>query len=91
MDSRSVLLRLTFHKQAPQFQAKKAAKPKGEKKPKTAPSHPTYSSMISKAIAELKERGGSSRSAILKYILAHYKLGNNHTQVRYLGSFRNKQ
>ena len=46
-------------------------------KPKTPASHPKYSDMIAKAITALKERGGSSRQAILKYIVAHFKVGSN--------------
>merc|ERR1739838_120816 len=60
--------------------AKKAAKPKKEKKaaaPKAkkaaAPAaHPKYSVMIAAAIEALKDRTGSSRQAILKYICANY-------------------
>ena len=37
--------------------------------------------MIRKAITELKERGGSSRPAILKYLQTHYNLGTNMPQV----------
>ena len=48
--------------------AKKAAKPK-------APAaHPKYTDMAIAAIAALKERTGSSRQAILKYIVANYKV-----------------
>lgn len=50
--------------------AKKGAK-KGAKK---AVSHPKYSLMIATAIGALKERSGSSRQAILKYIVATYKV-----------------
>jgi histone H1/5 len=31
--------------------------------------------MVGKAIAALKERGGSSRQAILKYIMANFNVG----------------
>jgi len=53
-----------------------AKKTAGSKKPKkTAPaSHPKYSVMIIAAIKALKERNGSSRQAILKYITANYKV-----------------
>ena len=34
-------------------------------KPKKPAAHPKYSEMVGKAIAALKERGGSSRQAIL--------------------------
>ena len=48
--------------------AKKAAKPK---KPAA---HPKYSEMIAKAVTTLKERGGSSRQAILKHVLANFNV-----------------
>lgn len=50
-------------------------------KPKTPSSHPTYGDMIRKAVSELKEKKGSSRAAILKYILQNYKVGTNFVQV----------
>ncbi|VDO44214.1 unnamed protein product [Haemonchus placei] len=56
----------------------KASKPKTAKK---AASHPTYSAMIRKSISELKDKSGSSKAAILKYMLAHYKLGENVTKI----------
>ncbi|KAL3078368.1 hypothetical protein niasHS_012029 [Heterodera schachtii] len=69
----------------------KASKPKSPKVSKSkapkvktakAPSnHPPYSSMIKKAIAELKEKKGSSRTAILKYLMSHYQLGENATKI----------
>jgi histone H1/5 len=33
--------------------------------------------MVGKAIAALKERGGSSRKAILKYIMANFNVGKD--------------
>ena len=39
--------------------------------------HPKYSEMIGAAIAALKERSGSSRQAIAKYIAANYKVGDS--------------
>uniref|UniRef100_A0A0K0CTY4 H15 domain-containing protein n=1 Tax=Angiostrongylus cantonensis TaxID=6313 RepID=A0A0K0CTY4_ANGCA len=59
----------------------KASKPKAAKK---APSHPTYSAMIRKAVSELKDKSGSSKAAILKFMLSHYKLGDNVTKVNLL-------
>merc|ERR1712045_469706 len=56
---------------APAAPAKKAAK---AKKPKPPAAHPKYSVMIAAAVKALKERGGSSRQAILKYIVANYKV-----------------
>ncbi len=55
-----------------------AVKPKVPKVPKKKPAsaeHPTYNDMIKAAIAALKERSGSSRQAIIKYIKANYKVG----------------
>nr|AOF43155.1 histone H1.2 [Hydractinia echinata] len=39
--------------------------------------HPLFIEMISAAITALKERKGSSRQAIVKYIKANYKVGDN--------------
>ena len=55
-------------------QAKSPAKKKSSK-PKKPADHPPYSEMIKAAIVALKERGGSSRQAIEKYIKANYKVG----------------
>ena len=46
------------------------------KSPSTMPAHPSYAIMISSAINSLKERGGSSRQAILKHIVANYKIAD---------------
>ena len=46
-------------------------------KPKKPAAHPKYSEMVGKAIAALKERGGSSRQAILKYIMANFNVGKD--------------
>ena len=55
-----------------------AAAPKAvkAKKPAAKPTHPKYSEMIAAADTALKERSGSSRQAILKYIIAHNKVGD---------------
>merc|ERR1712176_1576235 len=47
-----------------------AAKPKAAKK---AAEHPTCKAMVTAAIVALKNRNGSSRQAIQKYIEANYK------------------
>ena len=54
----------------------KATTPKVKKAAKTAaPSaHPPYLEMVTKAVVALKERSGSSRQAILKYILANFQV-----------------
>jgi len=54
---------------------KKAAKPKAAK-PKAPVAHPPFKAMVKAAIKALKERNGSSRQAILKYIVANYKVGD---------------
>lgn len=57
-----------------------AASPKkaaAKKKPTKPADHPKYIDMIVAAIAALKERSGSSRQAIIKYIKANYKVGEN--------------
>jgi histone H1/5 len=46
-------------------------------KPKKPAAHPKYSEMVGKAIAALKERGGYSRQAILKYIMANFNVGKD--------------
>merc|ERR1712020_883706 len=51
-----------------------AAKPKKVAKPKAPAAHPKYSVMIAAAIKALKDRTGSSRQAIAKYICANYKV-----------------
>ena len=54
-----------------------AQKKKAPAKAKKPAQHPKYSEMIAAALGSLKERGGSSRQAILKYIQANYKVGEN--------------
>jgi histone H1/5 len=55
----------------------KAPKKKTAAKPKKHSDHPKYSEMVGKAISALKERGGSSRQAILKYIMANFNVGKD--------------
>lgn len=45
--------------------------------PKKPADHPKYIDMIVAAVTALKERNGSSRQAIVKYITANYKVGDN--------------
>ena len=54
--------------------AKTAAKSKAPAKPA---SHPKYIDMAVAAITALAEKKGSSRQAILKYVSANYKVGDN--------------
>ncbi|KAI7881461.1 hypothetical protein K492DRAFT_206820 [Lichtheimia hyalospora FSU 10163] len=55
---------------------KKSAQSKAASSNKKSP-HPTYEEMIKAAIIELKERKGSSRQALKKYLLANYDLTAN--------------
>merc|ERR1712121_478233 len=51
-------------------------KPAKEKKKQPKPTHPQYAVMIVAAIKALKERKGSSKRTILKYIQKNYKVGD---------------
>lgn len=55
---------------------KKAAKPKPLAKAKKAAAHPPYLEMVADAIKDIGNRGGASRIAIKKHILANYRLGD---------------
>lgn len=52
--------------------------------PKKTASHPSYASMIRQAISALKDRKGSSRQAIQKYIFANFKVGGPATAAAQL-------
>jgi len=54
-----------------------AAAKAAAKKTSTPAAHPPYLDMIVAAVTALKERGGSSRQAILKYVLANYNVGTD--------------
>merc|ERR1712214_214118 len=62
---------ITQHNTITEAAAPKAVK---AKKPKAPAAHPKYSVMIAAAIKALKDRTGSSRQAIAKYICANYKV-----------------
>ena len=47
--------------------------PKAAKKTAKTVEHPTYGEMVSQAITQLKDRKGSSKAAILKYIQSNFK------------------
>ena len=53
-------------------------------KPKTPASHPKYSQMIKAAVVALKEKSGSSRQAILHYIVKNYKVADEKTVNQHL-------
>ncbi|KAF2007738.1 hypothetical protein P154DRAFT_516552 [Amniculicola lignicola CBS 123094] len=55
---------------------KKSAAAAPKKAAAAAPAHASYQDMIKDAIVNLKERNGSSRQAIQKYIKANNKLGD---------------
>merc|ERR1712129_652846 len=54
--------------------AVKAKTPKKKAAPKAKATHPTTAVMVAAAIAALKDKKGSSRPAIKKYIAANYKV-----------------
>ena len=55
---------------------------KAASKAKKAPAaHPPYAGMVKAAVAALKERNGSSRQAIVKYVMANFKVGNDQKAV----------
>jgi len=51
-----------------------APKPKKVVKSAAGSAHPPYLEMVTQAVIALKERNGSSRQAILKYILANFQV-----------------
>ena len=65
-------------KAAPKKAKAAAAKPKKEKAPA---SHPKYIEMAVAALNALKERSGSSRQAILKYITSNFAVGQDQKVV----------
>ena len=64
---------------------KKTVDAKKTAPPTTKSAHPKFIEMISEAIKKLAERSGSSRQAIVKFIVANYqldeKLVNTHTKL----------
>jgi hypothetical protein len=74
---------------APTGVVPKAKTPSTKKKPmagKTAAKkhtadHPKYSEMVHQALSSLKERGGSSRQAVLKYIMKNFSVGKDENIV----------
>ena len=59
------------------------ATPKAAKALKaTVDHHPSYAQMVNAAIATLKDRKGSSRQAIVNYIMANYRVGTDQKAVR---------
>src|SRR5262245_35292876 len=60
---------------------KKTGAAKAKKAVAVAGEHPKYSEMIQQALTSLKERGGSSRQAVLKYIMKNFKVGTDENVV----------
>jgi histone H1/5 len=64
------------------------------KKAKGTSSHPKYSAMIKQAITQLNDRNGTSKAAILKYILANFKVNsasaNQHLKSALRAGTKNK-
>lgn len=60
---------------------KKRATTKSAAGAKKHADHPKYSEMINAALTSLKERGGSSRQAVLKYIMKAYNVGKDENVV----------
>lgn len=58
-----------------------ASKSKDKKPAASSPDHPKYSEMIHQALTTLKERGGSSRQAVLKYIMKNFNVGTDEAFV----------
>ncbi len=60
---------------------------------KPKPSHPKFFDMITEALKKLNEKTGSSRIAIVKYIMANYsideKTANKHTKVALKNGVKN--
>merc|ERR1712112_351133 len=61
-----------------------AAAPKAKKaaKPKVPAAHPPYAAMITAAVKGLADKKGSSRQAILKYVVANNKVDAAKAAVR---------
>ncbi|KAK3733238.1 hypothetical protein QZH41_002003 [Actinostola sp. cb2023] len=60
------------------------AQPKPSTKPPIKAQHPKYSQMVEDAVGIMKERNGSSRQAIVKYIQANFPVSEqaeNHVKV----------
>lgn len=76
--------------------SKQAAKdPKPDIEPVKKSSHPKFIEMVIDGIKKLNERTGSSRQALLKYIIATYeldpKLANQHLKVALKNGIKNGQ
>ena len=57
-------------------------------KPKAPKNYPSYEEMIANAVVALGQRGGSSRQAIAKYILANYDIPEDRLKIHLKLAFR---
>merc|ERR1712228_913712 len=62
---------------SPRKASPKKKSPKKKAAAKKPAAHPSFNEMVAAAIAALKERSGSSRQAIVKYIKANFKVKDN--------------
>merc|ERR1712002_1401488 len=62
---------------SPRKASPKKKSPKKKAAAKKPAAHPSFNEMVAAAIDALKERSGSSRQAIVKYIKANYKVKDN--------------
>lgn len=73
--------------------AAKPAKAAAAKNPKPAANHPKFIEMIVDALRHLNEKSGSSRQAIVKYIVASHKLDvkfvNQHVKLALKNGVKN--
>lgn len=64
------------------------------KKGKSTSNHPKFSAMIKQALTQLSHRNGSSKAAILKYILSNFKVNfataNQHLKSALRAGTKNK-
>ncbi|KAI1718185.1 linker histone h1 and h5 family domain-containing protein [Ditylenchus destructor] len=57
----------------------KSAGPKAQNA--SVASHPTYADMVKKALTDLDDRKGTSRAAILKYVVQKFQVGSNMAMI----------
>ena len=73
----------------PKVAAPKVSKTAASKETVKKAEHPTYFDMVAAAITSMKDRRGSSRQAIRKYILENYKVDSVKMTVPLRLSLRN--
>lgn len=68
----------------PKIGKKKTTKAKAKGQKKVSPQHPKYIDMIVETLVKLKDRKGTSRQALLKYIMENYKVNKDVEKVHVL-------